>query len=174
MTEPNLYRSPADADRRPTNGAGVRVTILAVVLLDVALSVYTIVSNLPDLLRSPDSSVVVISATLVFWTAWIVAELFAARLIWRGRAAGRWILVVSFGLKGIGQIVIVWPLLVRAPSLILGWPWLKFAIKAVGYCVATIWLLLLPAFEKRAAGESGTSSHFGDDQSAKESFMAPN
>lgn len=174
MTEPNPYRSTADADRRPTNRAGVRATVLAVVLLDVALSAYKIVANLPDLLRSPDSSLVLIGATLMFWTAWIVAELFAARLIWRGRAAGRWILVVSFGLKGIGQIGSVWPLLVRAPSLILGWPWLKFAIQAVCYCAATVWLLLLPAFEKRAVRESGTSGHFGGDQSAKESFREPN
>lgn len=174
MTDPNPYRSPADAGRRPPNRDRVRATVLAVVLLDVALSAYKILWNLPDLLRSPDSSAVLIGGVLMFWMAWIGAELFAARLIWRGHAAGRWILVVSFGLKGIGNLGSVWPLLLRAPSLILAWPWLTFAVQAVCYCVATVWLLSLPRSQKRAVGDSGMSGHFGGDQSAKESFTEPN
>src|SRR5262245_61645942 len=173
MSDPNPYRPPADADVRPTDRDRVRVTVLAIVLLDVALSVWQVVWNVPDLLRSPDSSAALIGGILVFWVAWIVAELFAARLVWRGHAAGRWILVASFGLKGIGQVGSVWPVLIRAPYLILAWQSLNHPIQAICYCVATVWLLL-SAFQKRGVCDSGTSEHFGGDQSAQESFMEPN
>jgi hypothetical protein len=174
MTDPNPYRSPADAGGCPPNRDRVRVIVLAVVLLDVALSACKIVWNLPGLLRSPDSSAVMIGIALVLWTAWIVAELFAARWIWRGHPAGRWILVVSFGLKGIGHLGSLWPLLLHAPYLILAWPWLNFAVQAVCYSVVTVWLLLLPRFEKRTAGDRGILGHFDGDQSAKGSFTEPN
>ena len=110
MTDPNPYPSPADADRRLPKRDRVRATVVAVVLLDVAISACKIVWNLPELMRSPDASAVLIGGAVVFWMAWIAVELFAARLIWRGHAAGRWILVVSFGLKGIGQVGSIWPL----------------------------------------------------------------
>jgi hypothetical protein len=85
MTDPNPYRAPSDADLRPTNGDRVRATVLAVVLLDVTFSAGKVLWNLPDQLESPDSSAALIGGALVFWVAWMVAELFAARLIWQGR-----------------------------------------------------------------------------------------
>jgi hypothetical protein len=144
MTDPNPYQSPADADRQPINRDRARVTILAIVLLNVAFSASKIVRNLPDELGGPESTAVMIGAVLVLWTAWMAADLFAVRLIWRGRAAGRWILVASFGLRGIAQVGVAasWlPLLVRSPSLVLTWPWPSHAIHAVCYCGVTLWLL---------------------------------
>ena len=133
--------------------------ILAIVLLDVAFSAYKVVRNLPNLLTAPDATAVVIGAVLVFWIAWIAAELVAVRLIWRGRAAGRWILIVSFGLKGIGQVwpAASWlPLLVRIPSIVLASLWLYYVIQAICYCGATFWLFFFARFENHAVRDSAT------------------
>ena len=163
MNDPNPYRSPADAGHHPTNQTRVRATVLAIVLLDVGLSTYRMVQNLSDLLNSPDSSTVLTGGTLVFWIAWLLAELFAAMLIWRGHLGGRWILVASFGLKALGHVGVVLPLLFRTPHLILTMPFPMYSVLAVCYCAAAVWLLLLPAFEKRAGRSSGVSGHLGSD-----------
>ena len=170
MTSPNPYKSPADVGCHPPNRNRARTTILAIVLLSVAVSAYRVVRNLPGLLTEPDSTAVLVGAVLVFWIAWTAAELVAVRLIWRGRAAGRWILVASFGLRGIGQVsglALSWPLLVRAPSLVLASPFLYFAIEAVCYCAATFWLLFFAKFENHAVRDSATCGHLGVDQSEK-------
>lgn len=94
---------------------------LAIVLLDVAFSAYKAVWNLLDMQAAPDTTAVVVGAVVVLWIVWIVVELVAVHLIWRGRAAGQWILVASFGLKGIGQIWLTasWlPPLAHTPSII--------------------------------------------------------
>jgi hypothetical protein len=153
MQEPNPYRSPAVADHRPPDRDRLRAVVVAVALLDVVFSACKIVWNLPGLRSDPESSAGLIGGILIIVMAWTAAELFAARLIWRGHAAGRWILVVSFGLKAIGQIGTIWPMLIRDPSLILSWPWLKFAVQGVCYGAAAVGLLLLPRFEKRSSTE---------------------
>jgi hypothetical protein len=122
MASQNPYKAPADTDRHPKNRNRDCAMALAIVLLNVAFSAYKVVRNLADVLTAPDAIVVVVGAMLVLWMVWIAVELVAVRLIWRGRAAGRWILVASFGLKGIAQIWLVassLPLLVRTPSLSL-------------------------------------------------------
>ncbi len=159
MTNQNPYKSPADADRQPTNRNRACAVILAIVLLDVAFIAYKVARNLTDLLNAPDATAVVIGAVLVLWIAWIAVELVAVRLIWRGRAAGRWILVASFGLKGIGQIWLAasWlPLLVRTPSIALASPWLYYLIQAICYCGAAFWLLFFARFENHAVRDSAT------------------
>ena len=164
MTDQNPYQSPADADRHATKRNRARAAILAIVLLNVAFGAYKMVRNLPSQ-TVPEQAVLVILALL--WTA---AELFAVRLIWRGRAAGRWILVASFGLKGIGQVWLAasWlPLLVRTPSIALASPWLYYAIQAVCYCGAAFWLLFFHPFENHAVRDSATCGHLGVDQSEK-------
>ena len=152
MTNQNPYKSPTDADRRPTNRDRACAVILAVVLLDVAFSAYKVVRNLTDMLAAPDATAVVIGVVLVLWIVWIAVELVAVHLIWRGRSAGRWILVVSCGLKGIGQIWLAasWlPLLVRTPSIALASPWLYYLIQAICYCGATFWLLFFARLPSR-------------------------
>lgn len=96
--------------------------VLAIVLLNVALSAFKVAQNLTDLLTAPDATGFVIGVVLVLWTGWTAVELFAVQQIWRGQVAGRWILVGSFGLKGIGQtwIVASWlPLLINTSSIVV-------------------------------------------------------
>jgi hypothetical protein len=145
MDNQNRNRSPDDTDRQPINRNRACTIILAIVLLDVAFSAYKIVRNLSDTLTAPDTTIVVIGAILVLWIVWIAVELIAVYLIWRGRAVvGRWILVVSFGLKGIGQIclVVTWlPLLFHNFSITFVIMLLYNLIQALCYCAATFWLL---------------------------------
>ncbi len=149
MTDPNPYEPPLDVDRQPTDRSRVRAMILSVVVLDVAFSAFKVVRNLSDLITAPDVTAVAIGAVLVFWIAWIVVELVAVLLVWRGRAAGRWILVGSFGLKGIGQVGAV-AMLSGTPSIALTGRWLYLAIQAACYCGAAGWLLFFATFEDHA------------------------
>jgi hypothetical protein len=112
------------------------------------------VRSLPDLLTEPDSTALLVGAFLLVWIAWISVELVAIHLIWRRRAAGRWILVGSLGLRGIGQIgplVAFWPLLARTPSFALVAPCLFYEIRATFYCGLVFWLLFFSPFEIRAS-----------------------
>jgi hypothetical protein len=152
MTDPNPYESPLDVNRQPTDRSRVRAMILSIVLLDVAFSAYKVVRNLPDLFASPDSTAIAIGGVLVLWIAWIVVELVAALLVWRGQAAGRWILVASFGLKALGQVGAL-AMLSRIPTIVLSGPWLYLAIQAACYCGAAGWLLFFPRFEDHAVCE---------------------
>ena len=153
MTVPNPYQSPSDVDCRLTTRRRAGVTVLTLVLLNAVYSAFKIVRNLPELWSAPDSTPVLIGVAAVFWLAWIAVELVAALLIWRGRAAGRWMLVASFGLRGVWQVgvwALAWPLLVRTPSLALAAPWLFYEIHAVVYCGVALWLLFFSPFENRA------------------------
>jgi hypothetical protein len=161
MTDPNPNESSVDVDRQPTDRRRVRAMIVSIGLLDVAFSAYKVLRNLSDLLTSPDSIAVVIGAVLVFWIAWIVVELVAVLLVWRGRSAGRWILVASFGLKGVGQVgaAASWlPMLSRTPSIALTGQWLYLAIQAACYCGATGWLLFFAKIEGHAVCENAASN----------------
>jgi hypothetical protein len=153
MTNQNPYESPADADRHLTNRNRACHITLAIVLLDVAVSAYKGVRNLPAMLADPDAIPVVIGAVLVFWIVWIAIELVAVGLVRRGRAVGRWILVASFGLKGIAQIgaAASWlPLLFRTPSSALAGPCLLYyLVQAICYCGATCWLLFFASLPSR-------------------------
>lgn len=104
------------------------------------------------MLADPDTTPVGIGALLLFWIVWIAIELAAIRLIRRGRAVGRWILVASLGLKGIAQIgaAASWlPLLLRTPSIALAGPWLYYLVQAICYCGATGWLLFFAGLPSR-------------------------
>jgi len=151
MMNQNPYESPTDADRRPTTPNRDYTIILAIVLVDVAFSSCKFFQN-----RTNTSPPFGIGAVFVLW---IMVELVAVRLIWRGHAAGRWILVASFGLRGIGQIGLVasWLLMmVRTPSIALAGRWLYYLVQAICCCAATFWLLFIARFENHAAGESLT------------------
>ncbi len=169
ITVPNPYESPRDLDRRPTGRNRVFATILAVVLLDVAFSAYKVARNLPDILGAPDSTAVVTGVLLVLWTASIAAELVAVLLIWRRRAAGRWILVASFGLKGIGQVgaaALRLPVLIRSPSVAFAGPLLYYAVQAICYSAATCWLILCH-LESHAVRDGTMNGRADSDQSEK-------
>ena len=83
MTNQNPYKSPADADRQPTNRDRACAVILAVVLLDVAFSACKVAWNLTDMLAAPDATAVVIGAVLVLWIVWIGEK--------RGQVQFRWL-----------------------------------------------------------------------------------
>lgn len=152
MTNQNPYKSPGDGDRLPVGHKRACDITLVIVVLDVAFSAYKAVRNLNAALAAPDMNSVATGAVITFWVLWIAIELVAARLIRRGRATGRWILVASFGLKGIAQIGLAasrLPLVARSPSIALAGPWLYCLVQAICYCGATFWLLFIARLPSR-------------------------
>jgi heme/copper-type cytochrome/quinol oxidase subunit 4 len=75
---------------------------------------------------------------------WIVLPLLAVALMWRGRASGRWILIVLFGLRGIVELVVVVSMMGMGLSVLLAGPMPNYAFQALFYSSAAAWLFFSP------------------------------
>lgn len=152
MLSSNPYRPPDDHDSHLSRKRCVRSAVVAVVLLSVVLSAFKIARNLSGVSEAPDGTPVLVGVVLFLWIAWMVIELLAARLVWRGHVAGRWILVASFGLKGIGQaasLLSAWPLIARGPTIAIYPPYVFYAAQSFLYFGLVIWLLVAFPLRRR-------------------------
>lgn len=115
----------------------VLAVVLGVVLLNVAINARSVVRHWPEL---------TFLHYLIGTALWLLLPLVAVSLLYRGKRAGRWILVALFGLRAVaGLICAAWwmPLVVRNPSKVFVSPYRDWTIDALFYLIATLWLVFL-------------------------------
>lgn len=90
---------------------------------------------------------------------WLASPLAALYLVWRGRSLGRWILIGLFGLRAVGCLLYLAPLLahgLRTPPIFAAPPVLANIIQLFAYSAATASLIFSRAMRNGPAmsGES--------------------
>jgi hypothetical protein len=125
--------------------------VLAVVALNAVWNARNVVKHWPEL---------TLLHHLLGILLWLVLPLLAVLLVWRGRAAGRWILVCLFGLRalaGLSALTLDYDIVVKChPGAFFAEPLRTWVLDTLFYCGATIWLLASPDI-RQVCGKSGSS-----------------
>ncbi len=140
----NPYESPTAMEcpeRRPWQHRAV----LVLVLVSIVINVRQAAQNAPQL---------TIAHHLFSGFLWIVLPGFAVWLIWRGRSAGRWLLVGLFGLRAaiclrILLLAVDAQIVASRTALLIREPYWSYLLDVIIFGGTAGWLLLSPGFRRR-------------------------
>jgi hypothetical protein len=140
----NPYESPTAmecSEQRPWQHRAV----LALVLVTMVVNVRQAAQN---------ASQLTIAHHLFSVFLWGVLPSLAAWLIWRGRSAGRWLLVGLFGLRAavclrVLLLALDAQIVASRTALLIREPYFSYVLDVIVFGGATGWLLLSPGFRRR-------------------------
>lgn len=139
MSTTNPYQSaqsPCGMKGTPANRRRTCANVCGVVLFNVALNARSAVQHWPEL---------TVVHYLIGALLWLALPLLAVLLMWRGKVIGRWLLIGLFGVRGIGEVLFLAPVVVGHPAMLFDGPFPFYAVQALFYLAATAWLVFSPS-----------------------------
>ena len=161
----NPYESPHDpAEVGPKSKGGALAILIVIVVLTSAINVRSVCQNWVELTLPS-----IIASTGI----WFGLPLVALYLIWRGKTAGRWILVVLFALRVAGELAMPVQFCFTVGFHAMLFPLVfNHLIVASVYLPAAAWLAFSPSLrrlvvEQRVQVAAGRNLPLADEGRAK-------